>query len=284
MLGAGFGLAVLTLSVLHVLADGLDLVLPSAGWRGAQAATALTAAVLLGAVAGWHRVRGLPPVAVPHAMGVVTTVVGLSAAVHLVLTADPLQAMYLMLTLVASGAVLPVLGWLLVLDVICLAALTVAGLPRAALPGWQHVAVVLLFSVAAAHLLHGMRGRAYRRLDQLTAALAAQATRDELTGVLKRRGLQDAAASPVPRDRSQPAAPARAPGWCTWMSTVSRGSTTSSDTPPVTPCSSRSPTGSGSWCAPGTWSRESAGTSSPSCCPTSAPVTSRSWGTAPGSG
>lgn len=128
----------------------------------------------------------------PHAAGAVVLVAGLSAAVHLVLTGDPVQAMYLMLVLVAAGAVLPVRGWLLALDAVSLVAFAVAGLPRLGDPTWQHVAVVLLFSVAVAHLLHAMRGRALRRLDELTAALAEQATRDELTGLLNRRGLQEA--------------------------------------------------------------------------------------------
>lgn len=52
---------------------------------------------------------------------------------------------------------------------------------------------MLLFPVVVAHLLQAMHGRAGRWLDQLTAALAVQATRDELTELLNRCGLHEAA-------------------------------------------------------------------------------------------
>ena len=207
VLKAGFGFSVLSVALMHLGAVGFDLVLPTAGSRGAQAATSAVAAALLGAVVLWHRVRALSPEVLPHVVGVVASIAGLSAAVHLVLTADPLKAMPLMLVVAAAGAVVPMLGWLLAVDALALLAVAAGGLPRWEQPAWQHVAVMMLFSVAAAHLLHEARGRAQRRLDQLTDALVAQATRDELTGLLNRRGLHTAAGQlpsrPGPADRQR---------------------------------------------------------------------------------
>jgi len=217
--GAGLGPGVLGLVGICLLSAALDSVL-YAGWvRWQLAGGSALVGLLTAGLGGWHVRRGFPGMVAPHVPGVVATVLALIPVVHLLLLADPLQTVYLMLTIVASGAMLSSLGWLVAVDVVCLAGFTAVAVTRsgsgialrrvdpASVPlvdgGWVHFGVALVVAVAVGHVLYVLHGRDRKRVQALTDQLIAQALHDPLTGLLNRRGLATTTAAVQDRGRSE---------------------------------------------------------------------------------
>jgi diguanylate cyclase (GGDEF)-like protein len=179
-------------AVLIALIAALDATLGPAEVRRPLAVGSVVTSVLVGCLGVWQLRRGFSARMVPHAAGLAVTGCALNSVAHVVLSADPLQTTFLMLTLVGGGAVLPLTGWLLAVDVVCLAGFAVAAQGRLESPLWFHFALTLVFTVAVAHVLHALRCRGQAQLQQLTDALAEQARVDALTGLRNRLGLATA--------------------------------------------------------------------------------------------
>lgn len=138
-----------------------------------------------------HRLRFSARVA-GHLAGVCALVCALNSVDHVALTLDPLQATYLMLTVIGAGAVLTIGRWLVAVDAVAVVGFAPLAASRLQAEAWRHFAVSLVFSIAVAHVLQYLRARGQGQVQLLTDALADQARRDQLTGLFNRRGLLDA--------------------------------------------------------------------------------------------
>jgi len=159
--------------------------------RWALAAGSLTVSAVVGAMAVRHKLRPFRASSAGHVAGVAGVLVALNSLNHIALTGDPLTSTYLMLTLVAAGAVFTMVRWLLVVDAVALAGFALLAAGRSADPAWRHFALMLLICVATAHVLQHLRAQGQAELQRLTEALAVQARRDHLTGLHNRHGLAD---------------------------------------------------------------------------------------------
>ncbi len=217
--GSGLGPGAVGVVGICLLSAALDAALYVGAVRWQLAGVSVVIGLLVAALGGWHVRRGLPPVVAPHVPGVVATAVALIPVVHLVLLADPLQTVYLMLTVVASGAMLASLGWLVAIDMVCLAGFALVAISRsgtgtalrrvnpASVPlvdgGWVHFGVALVVAVAVGHVLYVLHGRDRKRVQYLTDQLIDQALHDPLTGLLNRRGLTVATAAAQARSQRE---------------------------------------------------------------------------------
>lgn len=188
-LGSGFTATTMGLALVYCVAIVADVVLiPQVSWL--PLAPAVTALVLAG-LGGWHRWRRCTGTELGRLAGIAAVVATGNAALMLVAVHEPVFASIVILTLVASGALLPGVRWLMVVDVIAVVGLGVAASGRWDDSGWASVSAALAFAVAVAHLLqvHARRGNV--RLQALAVALAYAAQIDALTGLANRQGLSD---------------------------------------------------------------------------------------------
>jgi len=186
--GAAFGVAALV--GLFACCDAL-LGGPHA-WQLAPGSGA--AALVCAGVGAWYRRRRPCVAGAAHAAGVCAVACGVNAAYHVVLTADPLTTGPLLLTVLASGAVLPLARWLLAVDAVAAAGFLPTAVRHIEVHGWAELGASLAIAIGASHVLHTLRARGHAQVQALTDAFAEQATRDQLTGLLNRRGLGAACA------------------------------------------------------------------------------------------
>ncbi|MGZ4625466.1 MAG: GGDEF domain-containing protein [Kineosporiaceae bacterium] len=158
-------------------------------WRWHLAAGSAAASTVIAAVGAWHRRGAISVGGSAHAAGVCALACALNSAYHVVLTADPLATGPLLLTVLASGVVLPLARWLLVVDVVAVVGYVPTAVLHTDVVGWTEIGVSLAMAIGGSHVLHTLRARGHAQLQALTDALAEQATRDQLTGLLNRRGL-----------------------------------------------------------------------------------------------
>ena len=181
--GAAFGVAALV-GVFAVCDAGFG-----GPWRWHLAAGSAAASTVIAAVGAWHRRDAISVGGSAHAAGVCALACALNSAYHVVLTADPLATGPLLLTVLASGVVLPLARWLLVVDVVAVVGYVPTAVLHTDVVGWTEIGVSLAMAIGGSHVLHTLRARGHAQLQALTDALAEQATRDQLTGLLNRRGL-----------------------------------------------------------------------------------------------
>ena len=186
-LGSGFTATMMGMAVVHVGAVLADLVMiPQVAWL--PLCPAVTATVLAG-IGAWHRWRHCTGGELSTLAGVAAAVATANAALLLIAVGEPVFAVVMILTLVTSGALLPSVRWLLVVDVIAVIGMAVAARGRWGDAGWTIVAVDLIFVIAVAHLLQTHSRRGHVQLQTLASALARAALIDTLTGLANRQGL-----------------------------------------------------------------------------------------------
>lgn len=255
-LGAGFGPTMAWLAGINALGTVSDAFLvpdrPLAALCSAGTALLLVLLVLS------HRRRAWSGAAVRHLVGGAALLMALDVTLHVVVLVDPLYTMFVLVSLVAFGAVLTDRRWLVATQAVGVAGLAAVALPRRSELGWS----TSLVGAAFALVLHRHAARGLERVQALTTALAAAAARDPLTGLLNRQGLHES----VHRLPAGAAVPGTAEGGASTtvlcFDVDGRASTTRSATPPGTRCWSRSPTRCGRWPVRATWPRAWAVTSS----------------------
>ncbi len=157
--------------------------------RWGLAAGSIAVSAIIAAMGLLHARRPFRASTAGHIAGICAVLCALNSVNHVALTGDPLAATYLLLTLVASGAVLTMARWLVAVDVVGLLGFGPLAATHAQDPVWRHLTVTLAMGVAAAHVLQQLRAQGQAELQRLTEALAVQARRDHLTGLLNRHGL-----------------------------------------------------------------------------------------------
>lgn len=188
-LGAGYPVIMLGLTAVHLSAAVADvLMVPEIPLMPIVPLVGASVLVILWAHHLRHPCTGST---LMTRLGTVWALVTTVVRAHLVVGADPMYAVYLTLTLVAAGALVPQVRWLLVCDVIAAGATAVVVAPRVEELHPQMAVVSVTFAVTVAHLLqrHAHRGR--RHLQVLASALAAAAMTDTLTGLANRQGLAE---------------------------------------------------------------------------------------------
>ncbi len=188
-LGPGYPTTMIGLTAVHVSAAVADVVMiPDITLMPVVPLVGASILVLL-----WvHHLRR--PCTGPTLMtrlGLVWALVTVVVGAHLVVGSDPMYAVYLTLTLVAAGALVPQVRWLLVCDVVAAAATAVVVVPRFGELHPQMAVVSVAFAITVAHLLqrHAYRGR--RQLQVLASALATAEMTDPLTRLANRQGLAE---------------------------------------------------------------------------------------------
>jgi diguanylate cyclase (GGDEF)-like protein len=155
------------------------------------------------AVAVVHHVRRLPThLAHPLTAGIVLVLLG-NAAGHMVLAAEPQQSTHVMLALVAAGALLLSLRWLLVVLYLGWGAWTVGAFVVGPAPRWSHYVAGMIGATLLAVAINHLRRSGVQALAVARASADAAAVRDQLTGVANRRGLAMVGGQMVEQARRQ---------------------------------------------------------------------------------
>ena len=181
-LSAGLAAVFAVLAPLHLLMlDGTP--------RIVMTACAAASALVVGAFAVVVRRHPLPDhLAQPAAAGLVLVAVA-NAVTHLVLTEQPRQTTYVMLVVVAAGAVLLSLRWLAATLYLAWGAWGVGAFLVGPGEQWVHYVIGMCGATLVAVFVNHLRRANVRELADLHAAADAAAVRDHLTGVANRRGL-----------------------------------------------------------------------------------------------
>lgn len=145
---------------------------------------------LLYAVAFWWlRRRPLPAhLSHPVTFGLLLPVVA-STVIHLVLVAEPRYTTNLMLVVMAVGAILVDLRWVLLSLYVVWGAWLVAAFLIGWSGQWSHFVAGLAGASVVALGVNHLRRLSVRQLAEARAAAEASAVRDYLTGAVNRRGL-----------------------------------------------------------------------------------------------
>lgn len=188
-LGTGFAATMVGLAVVHAAAAVADAItLPEAPLLPVVPLATAAALALLGIL---HLRRPRTGAALRTMLGLAFALTTADVATHLVVMSDPIFTVYVTLALVAAGAMVPEVRWLLVSDVLAMAAVAVVTVPRLPDARAQEALSASVIAIAVAHLLQRHAGRGRRDLQVLATALARGALADPLTGLPNRQGLAE---------------------------------------------------------------------------------------------
>ena len=172
----------LAFAVLHLLVlDGIA--------RTVMSSTAgATALLFLGSVA-WTRGRPVPSGWVHPLMSAALLLVIGNSVTHLAMVGEPRQTTNVMLVLVAAGAMLLDLRYLLGMATLTWTAWGVGAFLVGPAPQWPHYVVGMGTATALSFAVNHLRRTNVHDLADARAAAEAAAVRDHLTGMSNRRGL-----------------------------------------------------------------------------------------------
>lgn len=111
-----------------------------------------------------------------------------TTAVDLLLTGAPILVMWMMMTIVGTGALLRSTPWFAATTVVSVLAYVAVAIPRFSVV-WLEFGIGLAASILLGSALHFVVGRTTARLEGAHRALAAQAGTDALTGLPNRHAL-----------------------------------------------------------------------------------------------
>lgn len=177
------------LAVLYSLLAVARLVQSPPDVAVALSAMAAVNAVLLGTLWWLERRRRTPLRWVPHLAGGIGALAAINVMGNVLLTGDPLQSMSVTLIVVGVGALVEHRGWAAGVITATLAVWGVAAYLFPA-PAWRQLAVGVLSSALLALVLRAVFLANKRSLEQARQDAADLAIKDELTGLLNRRGLE----------------------------------------------------------------------------------------------
>lgn len=183
-------------TVLHpVFLDGT----PRMVMTGVAAASTVT----FGSVLVLLRWRPLAPrVAHPLTAALLLVVIA-NAVTHMVLTGEPRQSSNVMLVVVAAGAILLALRWLLAVLYLTWGVWGVGAYLVGSASQWPHYVIGMASATVLAGVVNQLRRSSVRSLAEARASAEAAAVRDHLTGVSNRRGLAMVGSQLVEQARRQ---------------------------------------------------------------------------------
>lgn len=192
-----------TLSALYALVVATRLETLDGSSRTLLAATGAGCALIFLGVLLLSR-RGVVPVklAQPAVAGMLALAL-VDSALQLVILREPRQTTMIMLLVVAVGALLLAVRWVVAMLYLAWSAWLVGALVVGPSGQWPHFVLGLVGATAIAVLANWLRRSSVSDLADARAAATAAAVRDQLTGVANRRGLAMIGAQLVEQARRQ---------------------------------------------------------------------------------
>lgn len=167
----------------------LHLVFLEGAARLVMTALAAGTALVFAAVFLLLRRRRLPSRWAHPLTAALLLVVIANAVTHMVVTGEPRQSSNVMLVLVAAGAILLALRWLLAVLYLTWGVWAIGAFLVGSATQWSHYVVGMGSATVLSGVVNQLRRSSVRSLAEAQASAEAAAVRDHLTGVSNRRGL-----------------------------------------------------------------------------------------------